>query len=556
MSDNFYLDNEDLKFHVTKMFNWKPIVDRREDYNSEDCPYSNAEEAKETFADMLADPIGELAATRIAPRADAIDKEGCSFKDGEVIFPEGLRNNIKDLRDAQLCGITIGREWGGLYFPKSFYSAATEIISRADASLMNLFGLQGVGETIEQFGSDEQREKYLHRISDGEWIAAMLLTEADAGSELGAMQTKATLDTDGTWRLSGTKRFITFGCGEVLVTLARSEDPESAGGPRGVSLFVVQKGEGVAVRRIEHKLGIHGSPTCEVHFDNAPAELIGERGKGLSRYGLWLMKEARLGVAAQAVGICQAALEQSRKYADEREQFGQKIREFPAVAEMLAQMQLKTEAARTILYTASFMVDMEEVCKKAGEKKEAMKYSRLVDIITPLAKYFAAEVCNEVADDGIQIHGGNGYTNEYPVERLARDARITNIYEGTSQIQISWAMARILRGRFNPYLNELMEQNVSTDLEPLLEMTKAAHKKLSDSIAFVKEQEESYGELMARRIADIVCDVLIAYEFIKQAGVAGKGSNKEKVARKWVHEMAARTEMNAMITTSGQKLEL
>ncbi len=557
MPENFYLDNDDLRFHVESMIDWKSILAIKENFGSDDCPYANAQEAIETYVDMLKDPVGEIAANRIAPRAKEIDEQGCVCENGVVKYPEGLKNNIKDLNDAQLAGVTLARKYGGLEFTKTFYAAATEIVSRADASLMNLFGLQGIGETIEKFGSEGLKDTYLPKLATGEYDAAMLLTEADAGSELGAMRTKATLDPKtGKWTINGTKRFITFGCAEVLVTLARSEDPAVAAGPMGVSCFVVKKGEGVVVRRIEHKLGIHGSPTCEIHFTNAPAQLVGERGMGLTKYGMWLMKGARLAVAAQAVGICEAALVEARKYANEREQFGQKIKNFPAVAEMLADMRVKTEAARTLLYAASQMVDLEESAKAKG-LKEGRTYSRLVDILTPLAKYYAAEVCNKVADDAIQIHGGNGFTTEYPVERYYRDARITNIYEGTSQIQAAWAVTRLLRGGLNEVFEKLSAQPVTNaELKPLIEKTKQAQKHLSEAVAYVTTQSADYWDLVARKVCDMAIDVFVSYEFVRQAEKAGDKFGKVRVARKFVNDMLPRVEMNKQYAMSGTRLEL
>jgi len=556
MPENFYLDNDDLKFHMEKMVDWKSILELKENFVSEECPYGSVNEAIETYIDMLKDPVGELAANRIAPRAEEIDKEGCTCENGVVKFPEGLKNNIRDLKEAQLTGITISRKYGGLGFPKTFYSAAIEIISRTDASLMNFFGLQGVGETIEKFGSEALKDKYLSKIAAGEAISAMLLTEADAGSELGAIQTKAIQDSKtGHWRLNGTKRFITFGCGEVLVTLARSEDPATAAGPRGISMFLAEKGEGVTVRRIESKLGIHGSPTCEVNFNNAPAYLIGERGMGLTSYGMWLMKEARLAVAAQAVGICEAALVAARKYANEREQFGQKIIIFPQVAEMLADMRVSTEAARTLLYGAGQVVDLEEGAKAKG-LKDARKYSRLVDILTPLAKYYAAEICNKVASDAIQIHGGNGFTTDYPVERYYRDARITNIYEGTSQIQIAWAITRILRGGLNDLLNQLAMQPITNnELKPLLERARNAHKLFNEAVEFVNTKHADYWDLVARKICDMAIDVYVSYEFLRQAEKVGDKFGKIKVARKFINDMLPRVEMNRQYAISGNRLE-
>jgi 3-(methylthio)propanoyl-CoA dehydrogenase len=558
MAGNFYTDNEDLRFHMEQMVDWKSIEDLREDIGSDGCPYGSAEEAIETYLDMLKDPVGSLAGARIAPRAEAVDRKGCTYHDGEVTFPQELQDNIDDLAKAGLTGVTFSRQYGGMYLPKTFYTAATEVISRADASLMNYFGLQGIGATIEHFGSDELKAKYVPKLASGEWIAAMLLTEPDAGSELGAMRTKATLDPEtGQWRINGTKRFITFGCGEVLVTLARSEDPDKLPGTKGISIFVVEKGPGVRVERIESKLGIHGSPTCEISFEDAPAYLIGERGRGLTKYGSWLMKEARLGVAAQAVGIAQAALVAGQAYAEERVQFGQKIKEFPQVAEMLADMQMYTEAARTLLYASAQVLDVEQGMQLRSHK-DLRKVSRLVDILTPLAKYYGAEVSIKVANDAVQIFGGSGFTKEHPVERYLRDARITSIYEGTSQIQVVWAIVRILRDGLEERFNDLAAQPLTNeDLRPLLQKAGEGHRLLKEAVAFVNAQEPEYWDLVARPVVDIAVDVLVAYELVRQAEKATRTrESKFKVARRFVNMMLPRIEMNRRLAMLGERFEI
>ncbi len=558
MSENYYLDNPDLRFHMEQMVDWKNLVELKEEIGSEDCPYESAEEAVETYLQMLRDVVGELAGEKIAPRAKVIDEKGCTYRDGEVEFPPELRQNIAELSEAGLTGVTYERKYGGMFLPRTFYSAATEIIARADASLMNFFGLQGVGGTIEQFGSEELKDKYLTKIASGEWLSAMLLTEADAGSELGAMRTKAELDpATGQWKLNGAKRFITFGCGDVLVTLARSEDPAKAPGPRGVSVFVVEKGPGVSVARIEHKLGIHGSPTCEVHFEDAPAFLVGERGKGLTRYGAWLMREARLAVAAQGVGIAQAALVAAQGYAEERMQFGQPIKMFPQIAEMLADMQAETEAARTLLYAASQVLDLEDGARSKG-RKEARNYARLTDILTPLAKYYAAEVSIRVASDAVQIHGGSGYTREYPVERYLRDARITSIYEGTSQIQVNAALVRILRGGLDAVLDNLSEQPLSRDeLKPLLERARQAHAVFKQALEAVNQRDSDWWDLVARRIADMTIDVFLSYQLLRQAEIAGERLPvKTRVARRFINLALERVRMNAALATAEERWEV
>ncbi len=567
---NFYLDNDDLRFHMERMVNWEPIVELRESIGSEVCPYDSIEEVIETYLDMLADPIGELTAERIAPRAAEVDEEGCKLVDGEVILSEATQRNLQDLKDADLMGITLPLQYGGLNFPTTFYTAATEIISRGDASLMNLFGLQGIAETIYLFASEEVKGQYLPGFCSGELTGAMVLTEPDAGSDLAAIQTRADQTESDEWVIRGAKRFITNGCGDVLLVLARSEDPNKYAGGRGLSLFLVEKSDKVQVRRLEEKLGIHGSPTCEIYFDNAPGKLIGQRGRGLTRYVSWLMSAARLSVAAQSVGICEAALRESQRYAIEREQFGKPIKEFPAVAEMLVNMQIATEAVRALLYEASQMVDLSdglnakitEMDRKDPQFSELRQrhayYSRISDILTPLIKYYASEVCKQVVDDAIQVHGGNGYMKDYPVERLFRDARITSIYEGTSQIQIEWAMNRIFKGN----LNAAFEAFTATDYEDadLNALAMEIHKlqdALNESIAFASsktdedgQRDTDYRALVARKIVDIAIDVYVSYLFLRQAA---QSERKRLVARKFITEAKVRTQMHRELILTGER---
>ena len=564
-NENFYLDNDDLKFHMEEMIDWASIVVLREEIGIEYSDYDSIEEAVETYIDMLTDPIGELTANRIAPRAAEIDETGCSFCDGVVKVPEAMERNLKDLADAELTGITLPTEYGGLNFPMTFYTAATEIISRADASLMNFFGLQGIADTINLFASDEIKDEYLPKFCSGELTGAMVLTEPEAGSDLAAIQTSASLNpATGEWTIRGSKRFITNGCGDVLLVLARSEDPKKYGGGRGLSLFLVERSDAVKVRRVEHKLGIHGSPTCELYFDDAPAILIGQRRRGLTRYVNWLMNAARVAVAAQALGICEAALREAKKYADEREQFGKKIKEFPAVAEMLVDMQVNTEAVRSLVYVTSRAVDISESASAKIEtlekedtslnelKRTAREYGRLAEVLTPMAKYYAAEISIKVASDALQVHGGNGYMKDYPVERLFRDARITNIYEGTSQIQVEWAISRILRGNLDDALDKFAEKNYpDDDLNSLASEVNDARQSLKEAIEYINDKKDTdYRGLVARKIVDITLDVYISYLFLNQAE---KSDRKKTVARKFIKDMLLRVEMNREHVIGGNK---
>lgn len=548
MPENFYTDNADLKFIMENMMDWKSIIALKEEIGSDDCPYSDADEAIATYLEMMRDPIGELAANRIAPRAEEVDATGCTCENGQVIFPEGLKRNLQDLCEAQVMGITVPRKFGGLQFPESVYTAMIEIVSMADASLMNFFGLQGgIAESICQFGSDELRDKYLPRIASGEFTTAMALTEPDAGSDLAAVQTKAGIEAmedpvTGEWKLTGGKRFITNGCGDVILVLARSEDPTKKSGARGLSYFLVEKSEKVVVRRIEHKLGINGSPTCEIYFDAAPAHLVGVRGMGLARYTASLMLAARLAVGAQAQGIMQAALRECIKYANEREQFGKPIKVIPQVASMLANMKVYSEASRAILYYTAQLVDMNQGAELREQRDQAKHYSRLAETLTPIVKYYTTELANKVTYDAIQIHGGNGYTTEYPVERLYRDARITNIYEGTSQIQVVWALPRLIRGDIEELIQaEANKIYADADLAALHAKAKDLNRQYDEAIASLKDREADYRDYVAPHLVDLFVDMFVSYLLIAQAE---KWDYKKTIARKFVSDAAPRVAMN------------
>jgi len=548
MAENFYTDNRDLKFVVEQMLDWDAIVAVKDTIGGEDCPFENAAEAKAAYVEMLRDPVGELAANRIAPRAEEVDQIGCKCENGKVIFPEALERNLKDLCDAQLMGMTIPRPYGGLGFPETVYTAAIEIVSQADASLMNFFGLQGgIAETIVEFASDKLKEQYLPRMSTGEFTGAMALTEPDAGSDLAAVQTKAGIEAmydpiTGEWKINGAKRFITNGCGDVILVLARSEDPAKKSGGRGLSFFLVEKCDRVKVRRIESKLGIHGSPTCELYFDNCPAYLIGMRGMGLARYTAWLMLAARLAIGAQAQGISQAALVAAEKYATEREQFGKPIREFPQVAAMLANMRMYTEASRALLYATSQIVDLHQGAEEKGLKDQERRYGKLAEALTPIAKYYATELANRICYDSIQIHGGNGFMKDYPVERLYRDARITNIYEGTSQIQCNWAVSRLVRGDLDELLAECAAKTYAApELNALSQQAGEGLKLFREAAAFLKEKDVTYRETVAPQLTDIFIDVFCSYLFLQQAE---KQAEKAKTAARFIQVMLPRARMN------------
>ncbi len=567
-SQNFYLDNADLRFQVEKRVDWRSILEARGQLGQPGCVYESLEEAVETFRDLLIDPVGSLAAERIAPRAAQIDQEGCRLEQGRVVLPKAMEQNLRDLAEADLMGMTLPPEYGGLGFPTTLYTAATEIVSRADVSLMNLFGLQGIAETIARFGDEELKARYVPPFARGEATGAMVLTEPEAGSDLMAIQTRALEDPSipGGWRIRGVKRFITNGCGDILLVLARSEEPERFSGARGLSLFLVEKGERVQVRRVEEKMGIHGSPTCELYFDDAPAYLIGRRGRGLTQYVNWLMNAARLGVAAQCLGIGEAAYREALGYAREREQFGSRIIEFPPVAEMLVEIKATVEAMRSLVYRTAEAVDLDDAlgsqlelmdrkdAKYNSLRKKRDEASQAAELLTPMVKFYASEACIRITNLALQVHGGNGYMRDYPVERLYRDARITNIYEGTSQMQVERAVAKITKG----VLEELLEAYSSREFESprlrgLAQELGEARRVFQGCLEAIRSQrglapQAGGGEsgalrsLFARRLTEMGAELLMGYLLLEEGRL---WERKVSVAAHFVGEAVSRVHMHA-----------
>ena len=521
---NFYKDNEDIQF-ILKHMDLGEIAEHLEEgykFAQEfDHAPANAEEAIENYF-MVLDSVGQISGDFIDPRSEGIDRQGNTLnEDGSVSYADGIAESLEALSRAEVMGFTLPHRFGGLNFPETIYSAATEIVSRADASLMNIFGLQGIAETINSFASEEIKQEYLHKFSTGEVTGAMVLTEPDAGSDLQSCQLKAFQDDDGNWYLHGVKRFITNGCGEVLLVLARSE-PDRSGG-LGLSLFVCDNDHTVTVRRIEDKLGIHGSPTCELYFDNTPCKLIGERQRGLVTYVMALMNGARIGIAGQSLGIAEAAYRVARDYAASREQFGGPIEKLPAVRELVIGMRLQIEETRALLYETGRVVDMEIYIEKSLEaagddkarakefKQLQKKYKRLAGMLTPMSKYLSSEMCNKVAYDAIQVLGGSGFMRDYPSERYARDARITTIYEGTSQLQIVAAVRGVCGGTCEKYLADLTAKEYCDDVKSLLDMLAEATEKLREAVVFTKEQGVDYMDLYGKELVDSAICIINGY---------------------------------------------
>ena len=535
---NYYSDHPEIEFHLNHPL-MKRVVDLKErNYvekdQFEDAPV-NYEDAIENYKRLL-DITGDVAANIIEPNSEDVDLEGPHLENGRMIYASKTFENLDATRKAGLWGLSMPRRYGGLNLPNAIFSMASEIIAAADAGFQNIWSLQSCIDTLYEFGSEEQRQKYIPRICAGETMS-MDLTEPDAGSDLQRVMLKATQDEDGTWRLNGVKRFITNGDSDIHLVLARSEEGTKDG--RGLSMFIYDKRDGgVTVRHIEHKLGIHGSPTCELVYKNAKAELCGNTRLGLIKYVMALMNGARLGIAAQSVGVEQEAYNEGLAYAKERAQFGEKIINFPAVYDMLSRMKAKLDAGRSLLYCCARYVDiykaLEDIARDSkltpDERQEMKKYTRLADAFTPLAKGMNSEYANQNAYDAISIHGGSGFIMEYKCQRLFRDARIFSIYEGTTQLQVVAAIRYITNGTYLNIIKEMLESEVSDDLKAL----KARVAKLADfyeaAINKVKEaNDQAVHDFLARRLynmtGDIVMSLLILDDATKSPELFAKSAN-------------------------------
>ena len=470
---NFFTDNERLKFHLHNDMMKEIIRLKERDYADKD-KYDFAPESYEDAIDSyekVLEIVGEITADVLAENAKDVDIEGPKIEDNAIVYAKGTQRNHEALRDAGLYGMSLPRQYGGLNFSYVPYVMAAEIVSRGDCGFANIWGLQDCAETIYEFGSEEIKNEYLPRINKGA-TCSMDLTEPDAGSDLQAVRLKATYDEQaGVWRLNGVKRFITNGDADIKLVLARSEEGTTDG--RGLSYFVYDRNnKAVTVRRIENKLGIKGSPTAELVFNNAPAQIVGDRKLGLIKYVMSLMNGARLGVGAQSVGLAEAAYREAVKYAHEREQFGKPIANFAQVYEMLGNMRAKTDAIRTLLYETARQVDMYKSLdaisrerKLAVEEKQLLKaHLRLADALTPMLKLFASEYANQITYDCIQVHGGSGFMKDYACERMYRDARILTIYEGTSQLQVVAAIKGVTSGIYAARIKEYEAVEVSGEL--------------------------------------------------------------------------------------------
>ncbi|WP_338336872.1 acyl-CoA dehydrogenase family protein [Marseilla massiliensis] len=527
---NYYTDQPELKFHLHHPL-MKRIVELKERDFADKDKYEDApvdfDDAMENYEKML-EITGDVAANIIEPNSESVDEEGPHLENGRMIYASKTYENLDATRKAGLWGVSMPRRYGGLNLPVTPYSMASEMVASADAGFQNIWSLQDCIETLYEFGSEEQRQKYIPRVCAGETMS-MDLTEPDAGSDLQRVMLKATYsEKDGCWLLNGVKRFITNGDSDIHLVLARSEEGTRDG--RGLSMFIYDKRQGgVNVRHIEHKLGIHGSPTCELTYKNAKAELCGNTRMGLIKYVMALMNGARLGIAAQSVGVSQAAYSEGLAYAKERRQFDTAIIDFPAVYDMLSRMKAKLDAGRSILYQTARYVDLykalDDIARERKltpeERQEQKKYARLADAFTPIAKGMNSEYANQNAYDAIQIHGGSGFIMEYKSQRLYRDARIFSIYEGTTQLQVVAAIRYITNGTYLGIMKEMIESEVSEDMRPLQIRVGKLIEMYEQAVNYVKEAgSQEVHDFLARRLYDMTGDILMALLIIDDASRA------------------------------------
>ncbi len=552
---NFFTDNADIIFQFENLDLEEIVAISEDNYTqAEEFNYApvNYADAMENYRIIL-EIAGDIAGNFIAPRATGVDEEGNTIVNGKVQYSKGMQENLKRLSDAELMAVEFPRRFGGLNFPKTIYMCMVEMVSRADASLMNIFGLQDIAITIEKFGDEDQKKEFLPKFSTGEFTGAMALTEPDAGSDLQAVKLQAYQDENGNWFLRGVKRFITNGGGEILLVLARSEPGTKDG--RGLSMFACYGGDTVVVRRLENKLGIHGSPTAELQFNDTPAVLIGKRRFGLIKYVMDLMNSARLGVSAQALGISQASYEEAVKYAREREQFGQPIINIPPVTNMLIEMRVSLETNRSLFYATSKWVDVqtkleEHIRKlKAGGKSFSDENTRLrhaqkiCDLLTPITKYILTESANKISYDALQVHGGAGYMKDFSIERLTRDARITNIYEGTSQLQIVSAIGGVIKDVLNEHFDLKEKKTYKGTLTKLANYLREIREIFHDCLKYVLDKNDShFQEIAAKELVELYASLYVGYLVLDETE---KNKRKIFIANRYITNALSHARKNA-----------
>jgi len=557
---NFFTENNDIQFHFNRL-NFENIVSMIEDNYEESKKFNyapvNYEDAIENYRKVL-EVVGDITGNFISPRAADVDHEGAQHKDGKVSYAKGTQENLEMLSKADLMGMVLPRQYGGLNFPFTVYLMATEMISRADASLMNIFGLQDIGDMIVKYGDDEQKQEFVPKFTTGEYTGAMALTEPDAGSDLQSVKLQAYQNEKGQWFLRGMKRFITNGNAQVHLVLARSEAGTKDG--RGLSMFACYGDETVKVRRIENKLGIHGSPTCELQFNDTPAQLVGQRKFGLIKYVFDLMFRARMGVSAQALGISQAAFEEALMYAKDRVQFGKAIYNIPAVSNLLIDMRVTLESNRSLMYATAKVVDkkerLEEMihrAKKAGGSvtdlnNELKATNKIANFLTPITKLVCTESANKITYDSLQIHGGTGYMKEFRVERLARDARITNIYEGTSQLQVVAAISGVLNDVLKEYFDEREKKQYAGGLEVLSNHLKEIRVILYDALKYVAGKKDTgFQDVAAKELVELYTYLYVGYLLLDEAE---ENQKKRFIANRYILNALANSRKNSELIKS------
>jgi len=527
MTDNFFTDNLDIQFRLSQL-DLQDILEVKERGYTNTAAHPaaprNYADAMDNYQ-LLLEILGDICATVIAPTAAEADETGATYADGEVEYAAVTQEAIRAITQADLMGATLPWQYGGLNLPETIYQMMIEMVSRAEAGLMTVFGLQEIALSIDEFADEATKTRFLPRFASGEVTGAMVLTEPDAGSDLGAVQTRATYDEEaGHWRLNGVKRFITNGNADVQLVLARSE-PGSADA-RGLSLFVLERDETVRIRRIENKMGIHASPTCEIQYNHTPAWLVGKQRYGLVRYSMALMNGARLAVGSQATGIAEAAYREAYHYANERIQFNQPIRNLPAVSRMLLSMRGEIEAARALITATAVWVDRLKVYDKLKEEKDQTfldlrqkqkDASSLADVLTPLTKYYATEMANRVCYQAMQVHGGVGYMREFSVERHYRDVRVTNIYEGTSQLQIVAALGKLLGHALDDLLAEWAAVDYGADLAALKIQLEAATELFKQATDVLKEKQRDIIDFYAVDLMDMAAYLVNSWLLLQDA---------------------------------------
>lgn len=574
---NFFDENADLVFTVEHFIDWSTIIPLKEEGFKDAAEYkktgdkhleyapANLEEALEGYRAVW-QQSGELAGVEIAGAARSMEKHGLKFKDGKVTFPPDTIRLIDLFAQSGLLGYAMGRHHGGLNMNLSASSIVMELVSRADSAFGITLGCFNLAEVIERFGSKEMTAAWVPKMSAGEVTGAMALTEPNYGSDLSRVMTRAVKDEQGVWRLTGTKRFITHGCGvgdrpAVILTLARS----GGAGAKGLSFFLVHSSE-IEVARIEEKLGLHTSPTCEIVFENSKAELIGEEGLGLVRYAMGMMNGARMGIAVQSLGIAQAAHAEGIKYASERVQFGATIDKLAAVKRIIDDNEAYVQGMRALVYRSCEVVDhydglsarllAETGDERAVRKNEdVVRLDKLAKLLTPTAKLFCSEYANFVAYHSLQIFGGSGYTEEYDIAKIYRDARICTIYEGTTQLQAVAAIGGIVEGlRENGFLLTYLRSQVGKLTDSKIKADLLADvEALAKLVPRYKErtEKEAVSIDVVTAFAHIYVSILLAEQLqvAKQKNIAEIVTSKEKVFPHF-HTMSRRYLAGLQVTLS------